>query len=78
LLKIVLVEAPEMQLSKLLAAIESVDSPEGRARLKAYLATTPFPHFEAHPTIERALIRIEADGTRIAGRFVGRDFVPFD
>ena len=59
-------------------ALATVDTPEGRARLKAHLATTPFPHFEAHPTVEGALIRIEADGTRTAGRFVDRNFVPLD
>ncbi|HXR38196.1 MAG TPA: hypothetical protein VN776_03860 [Terracidiphilus sp.] len=55
-----------------------VDAPVGHARLKAYLEILPFPHFVAHPTIKRALFRIEADGTRVAGRFAGRDFVPLD
>lgn len=59
-------------------ALADVDTPEGRARLKAYLETKPFPHFEPHPTIKGALIRAEADGKRIAGRFVNRDFVPLD
>ncbi|MGB6744184.1 MAG: hypothetical protein WBE38_11020, partial [Terracidiphilus sp.] len=30
--------------------IETVNKPEGHARLKAYLEGRPFPHFEAHPT----------------------------
>jgi hypothetical protein len=65
----------EMRLSDALAKVEM---PEGRARLKAYLASQPFPHFEAHPGIKDALIRIEANGSRSAGRFIGRDFVPLD
>jgi len=58
--------------------LREVDTPVGRARLKAYLESLPFPHFEAHPIIERAYIRIEANGTRIAGRFLGREFVALD
>lgn len=61
-----------MLLSK---AIAMVDTPEGRARLIAYLDTTPFPHFEPHPTIEGALIRVETDGRKVTGKFVGREFV---
>jgi hypothetical protein len=53
-----------------------IDTPEGRARLKAYLDSEPFPHFEAHPTVKGALIRIDEGGTRTAGRFVDRKFVP--
>jgi len=58
--------------------LEEVETQVGRARLKAYLESLPFPHFEAHPTIQRAYIRIEANGTRIAGRFLGREFVALD
>jgi hypothetical protein len=54
-------------LSELLA---SVDSPEGRARVAAYLETLPFPHFRA---VENGLLeRIEADGSRTVGQFVRR------
>jgi hypothetical protein len=56
-------------------AIAMVDTPEGRATLKAYLATTPFPHFEAHPEIPKLLVRTDEDGTRTVGRFVERKFV---
>ena len=59
-------------------AIASVDTPEGLARLKRYLESEPFPHFEQHPPVEGALIRIEQDGTRTPGRFVNRNFVPLD
>jgi hypothetical protein len=55
--------------------VDSVDAPEGRARLKAYLESRPFPHFEAHPTRKGMLIRIEANGRRTAGRFKNRQFV---
>ena len=58
--------------------LASVDTPEGRARFKAYLDSEPFPHFEQHPTVEGALIRIDENGTRTEGRFVDRVFVPLD
>jgi hypothetical protein len=55
--------------------VETVDKPEGRARLKAYLESRPFPHFEAHPTRKGLLIRIEEDGHRSVGRFRNRHFI---
>jgi hypothetical protein len=58
--------------------LDTVEKPEGRARAKAYLASLPFPHFEAHPAVQRAYIRIDSDGTRLAGRFVERKFVALE
>lgn len=55
--------------------VASIGTPEGDARLKAYLDSEPFPHFEPHPTRKGVLIRTEADGTRSVGRFVDRAFV---
>ncbi|WP_158265393.1 TA system antitoxin ParD family protein [Blastopirellula marina] len=55
-------------------ALSMVDSAEGRASLKAYLAELPFPHYE--PTSDPSLlIRIEADGSRTTGKFVSGTFV---
>lgn len=54
--------------------LNSVDSAKGRQRLTSYLASRPFPHYEAHPDISGLLIRIEADGRRTTGRFVNRQF----
>lgn len=71
-----------MQLSRSAAAqplsscIESVDSEEGRKRTSAWLRSQPFPHYEAHPKTPGVLVRIDEDGTRTAGRFVNREFVP--
>jgi hypothetical protein len=56
--------------------LRSVDSPEGRARFKEYMAAQPFPHYAAHPTRKGLLVRIEANGRRTVGRFVNREFVP--
>ena len=56
-------------------AVATVETPEGRARLRAYLATLPFPHFEAHPEMRGLLVRVEEDGTRTVGKFVERRFV---
>ena len=55
--------------------LETVDSPEGRQRVAAYLDTKPFPHFRAHPDQSGLLERIDEDGTRTAGRFVNREFI---
>ena len=58
------------------ACLESVDSPEGRGRVAAFLDTQPFPHYEPHPGHAGLLIRIDADGTRTVGRFRNRRFQP--
>lgn len=53
--------------------ISTVDSPAGRKRVADYLAKQPYPHFEAadRPGL---LVRIEEDGTRTIGKFVGDEF----
>ena len=56
--------------------VDSVDTPTGRERLKAYLDSEPYPHFEAHPSEAGLLVRIEKDGMRTVGRFVNRKFTP--
>lgn len=55
--------------------VATVGTAEGDARLKAYLESEPFPHFEPHPTRKGILIRTDADGTGSIGRFVDRVFV---
>jgi hypothetical protein len=55
--------------------VATIGTPEGDARLRAYLESEPFPHFEPHPTRKSVLIRIDAGGTRSVGRFVDREFV---
>ena len=54
--------------------LESVDTAKGHERLKAYLESQPFPHYEAHPNRAGLLIRIDQDGRRTTGRFVNRQF----
>jgi hypothetical protein len=56
-------------------SIETINQPEGRARLQAYLESRPFPRFWADPAEAQVMIREDADGTRTRGRFVGREFV---
>ena len=56
--------------------LDVVDTPKGREMFKIFLESEPFPHYESHPTSPDLLMRIEADGTRIAGRFVDRVFTP--
>lgn len=52
----------------------TVNTSEGRRRVAEYLATRPFPNYEAAPGKTGLLVRIEADGTRTVGRFVDREF----
>ena len=54
--------------------LDSVDSTEGRRRVRDYLDSRPFPHYEPAPGAAGFLIRVEEDGTRTLGRFVGREF----
>lgn len=56
-------------------SIESVDTDAGRDRVRTYLDSRPFPHFEPCPDEAGMLVRIDADGTRTRGRFVNRVFV---
>jgi hypothetical protein len=58
-------------LSECLAAI---DSDDGRQRVREYLKARPFPHYEPAPNSPSLLVRIDEDGTRTLGRFVGREF----
>lgn len=68
-------ERPRRSLSEALA---QVDTPMGRALVRAYLANLPFPHFEAAPDQPGLLCKIDEDGTRTIGRFVNRQFVAVD
>lgn len=52
----------------------SVDSEAGRRRVAEYLESRPFPHYEPVPGSPGLLMRIDADGKRTTGRFVGREF----
>ncbi len=56
------------------ACLQTVDSPEGRARLAEHLKSLPYPHYEAAPG--GLLVRVEANGKRTTGRFVNRKFQP--
>jgi len=51
---------------------------ESRESLRAFMATQPFSHFEGIPGRPGLLARVEADGTRSVGRFVGRRWHPVD
>ncbi len=56
------------------ACLGSVDTTSGRERLKAHLASRPYPHFE--PAADGLIVKVDEDGTRTAGRFVNRQFRP--
>jgi len=55
--------------------LATVDSPEGRERVRAHLESLPFPHFEAHPIQTDLLVRIDENGSHTVGRFVNRHWV---
>ena len=54
--------------------LASVDSSEGRQRVAEYLHSQEFPHYEPIADRTGLLLRIEENGTRTVGRFVGRRF----
>ena len=54
--------------------LESVDTPEGRQRVAAYLQSGPFPHYEQHPNLPGMLVRIDERGRKTTGRFINRQF----
>ena len=54
--------------------LETVDTPEGKDRVKRYLEAQPFPHYEQDRETPGLLVLIEADGKRTIGRFVNRKF----
>jgi hypothetical protein len=56
--------------------LASVDSDVGRKRVADYLDSQPFPHYHAAPDAPGLLVRVDEDGTRTLGRFVGREFRP--
>lgn len=56
--------------------LKSVDSKAGHERVKAHVASRPFPHFEPAPSRPGFLVKIDADGKRTVGRFVNREFRP--
>jgi hypothetical protein len=58
------------------ACLKTVDTSEGHDRVRAYLGTRPFPHYEKAADVPGMLVRIDADGTRTIGRFVNRQFQP--
>jgi hypothetical protein len=56
--------------------LRDIDTPAGRARVEALLASGPSPHFEPAPGRPGLLVKIDEDGTRIVGRFIKRAFTP--
>ncbi|MGZ3415438.1 MAG: TA system antitoxin ParD family protein [Isosphaeraceae bacterium] len=54
--------------------LASVDSAAGRRRVVEYLESGPFPHYQPVPGSPGLVVRVEVDGTRTVGRFVGREF----
>lgn len=58
------------------ACLADVDTAAGRERVKAYLASGPYPRFEPAPDRPGLLVKIDEDGARTVGRFVNRKFQP--
>ena len=58
--------------------LDSVDSPEGRQRVRAFLESQPYPHYEPADGEPGYLVRTDEQGKRTVGRFVQRRFIPRD
>jgi hypothetical protein len=58
--------------------LQSVDTAQGRKRVRDFLKTQPFPHYEKHPGKSGLLVRIDSRGNRTVGRFVNREFRPLN
>ncbi len=56
-------------------SIQCVDTDVGRDRVRTYLESRPFPHFEPCEDESGMLIKIDKDGSRTRGRFINRVFV---
>jgi hypothetical protein len=54
--------------------LASVDSDAGRRRVEDYLESRPFPRYQAAAGSPGLVVRIDADGTRTLGHFIGREF----
>ena len=54
--------------------LASVDSAAGRRRVVEYLESRPFPHYQPVAGSPGLVSRVDVDGTRTIGRFVGREF----
>jgi ParD-like antitoxin of type II bacterial toxin-antitoxin system len=65
----------EVSIETIRERLEGADTPEGRQRVKDYLASEPYPHYFAHPAEKDLIIREDENGGRVAGRFVNREFV---
>jgi hypothetical protein len=57
-------------------ALADVDTPAGRERVAAVLASQPWPHYKQYSGQPGLLVRIDSDGTETVGRFEKRVFVP--
>ena len=53
---------------------DSIDSAAGRRRVVEYLESRPFPHYQPVAGSPGLVSRVDVDGTRTIGRFVGREF----
>lgn len=60
----------------LFEALAMVDTPAGKKRVEEVIASRPYPHFRQSPGHPGLLIRIDENGTKTAGRFVNRVFIP--
>jgi len=58
--------------------VRTVNGPEGRSRLEAYLNSRPFPRFFPHPKLPETFVREDANGTKTTGRFHRGAFEPIE
>ncbi|MEM8495625.1 MAG: hypothetical protein AAF663_09595 [Planctomycetota bacterium] len=56
--------------------VQSIDTAEGHRRLRSYLDSLPYPHFEPCEDEPGLLIRIAENGERVKGSFIDGEFRP--
>ena len=65
---------PQVQGVSLSKCFEMVHTEEGSVKLREYLESLPYPHYEPHPTDPELTIRIDQTGQRTIVRFVDDQF----
>ncbi len=56
--------------------LNDIDTPAGRARSAAGLASAPYPRFSSAPGRPGLVLKIDEDGKRTVGRLIKRTFTP--
>lgn len=71
------VKSIDVQLcTELSEIIGSVDTPAGKTKVREYLASQAYPHYEDAPEHPGFLVRTDESGEQTVGKFVNKEFRP--